>query len=68
LAVVIALLSLTGILAVLAENPALTSLLMVLFGSALFLPYLWGPRAYVLSKDSVTALRLHRKLTKSRPD
>jgi hypothetical protein len=57
-AVVALLVSVIGVLAVVAENPALTGLLTVLFGSALFLPYLWSPRAYVLSTDSVIVKRV----------
>lgn len=58
LAVVVLLLSVIGVLAVVVENSALTGLLTILFGSVLVLPYLWNPRAYVLSTDSVIVRRV----------
>ena len=62
-AVSLLLISLTILFSYLSDNVFLMGALMILFGSVLFLPYLWSPRGYGFSDKGVVVRRLIGDLT-----
>ena len=57
-AVFVLLISLTILFSYVSNNVLLVSVLMILYGSILFLPYLWSPRGYGISDRGVVVKRL----------